>query len=95
MSKNNVIDDLNKDSGYSSRKFWMTIIAMGLIMVSGILSGLALFSGLSPMLPVVVGGILGALTVYAGANTATKFAAASIAKASDALEPAEPQEPLK
>lgn len=75
-----------KESGYASRKFWLTVYAMNLIAILGVLSGLAMFGGLAAVLSVIVGGILGGLAIYAGANVSTKFAAAQVSKAQVAAD---------
>ncbi len=70
---------LTEDGGTKSRKFLLTLLAMFLIVVCGVLSGW--LAGLAASLSVVTGGILGALALYCGANVTTKWSAASISKA--------------
>lgn len=93
-------DDLAEDGGYSSRKMWLTILAMILIVGVGLLTGLTVFTALAPQLAVIVGGVLGALGIYAGANVSTKFASAGVRKAAEAAKakaaaPAKPQPPVE
>lgn len=74
-------DDIHRDSGYASRKFWLTIFAMCLIVGCGIIAGTHWGAGLGANLPTVVGGIVGSLGIFAGANVMVKAAAAKAAKA--------------
>jgi hypothetical protein len=62
-----------KDGGYASRKFWLTIISMGVIIVLTLVGSLGAFTSIGANLPTAVGGILGALGIYCGANVATKW----------------------
>ena len=71
-------DDLVYDSGYASRKFWLTVVAMVLVVLTGLTA--AFVPALGPVVSTVVGGLLGALGIYAGANVSTKFAAAGVKK---------------
>jgi hypothetical protein len=70
--------EMAADGDMKSRKFLLTLLAMALIVICGVLSGW--LTGLAATLSIVVGGILGALGIYAGANVSTKWAAASIVK---------------
>lgn len=83
-------DALLHDGGATSRKLWLTVFAMILIVGTGVLAGLTVFSGLATQLSVIVGGILGALGIYAGANVSTKFAAAGVRKAKAAAAAPKP-----
>ena len=60
------------DGGWGSRKFWLAVFAMSLISGLGLLGSLAAFSGLGVNLPTLVGGILGALGIYSGANVGVR-----------------------
>lgn len=82
-------EKLADDGGMTSRKLWLTVFTMVIITALGLISGLAAFTGLAANLPVVVGGVLGALGVFCGANVATKFASAGVLKGATETEPVE------
>lgn len=73
-------NELARDGGFASRKLWVTLASMLIITGLGLLSGLPTFSLLGPNLGVTIGGVLGALGLFCGANVAAKFNAASVAK---------------
>ena len=60
------------DGGYASRKFWFSVYTSALIFVSGALASTQTFKLLAPQLNVIVGGLLGALAIYCGANVGAK-----------------------
>jgi hypothetical protein len=72
-------EDVSADKGFASRKFWITVLAMVLILLSGFIAGY--FPAFGAQLTAVIGGIVGCLGLYVGANVSTKFAAAGIKKA--------------
>ncbi len=80
-------EDMHRDSGYASRKLWLSMFAMCLIFVGGVLAGTRLGAGLGANLPTVVGGIVGCLGIFAGANVAIKAQAAK-AEAAKTATPA-------
>ena len=55
-----------KDGGYKSRKFWLAIIAMGILLVAGKFTPTA-------TLPEIVAGIVALYTVYATGNVIARF----------------------
>ncbi len=61
------------DGGYSSRKMIMSYAAMGLISGGSLVC--AHWPAFGANYPTLVGGILGALTVYCGVNVANSFVA--------------------
>ena len=71
---------LREDKGYASRKLWMTILTMALIVGLAFLSALAGFVALGPNLGTVIGGLIGCLALYLGANAVVKHSAAGVAK---------------
>lgn len=76
-------DAIHHDSGYASRKLWVTIFAMCLIFMGGLVAGTGWGAGLGANLPTVVGGIVGCLAIFAGANVMVKNTAAKAAKPAD------------
>lgn len=76
-----------KDGGYASRKFWLTVATSGSIIALGALA--ALHPVFGPNLDTVVGGLLGALAIYMGANVGAKY---TIGKTTKQTEPP-PEEP--
>jgi hypothetical protein len=60
----------DNDNGYKSRKFIFAVLTSGLIVVCGCVA--ALCAGFSNNLPVVITGLLGSFTIYAGANVTHK-----------------------
>lgn len=73
-------EDMHRDSGYASRKLWLAVFAMSLIVGGGIIAGTHWGAGLGANLPTVVGGIVGIFGIFAGANVAVKAQAAKAAK---------------
>lgn len=59
------------DGGYASRKFWLTVLAMALIV--GCFISTAWLTSLAVQLTVAIGGILGALGLYVGANVSADW----------------------
>ena len=55
-----------QEGKYTSRKFWAYIITSVLVVFAGALAGF--FPALTGQLAIVVGGLITAYTVYAGAN---------------------------
>ena len=72
-------DKISRDSGYTSRKWWMTIITMVLIVATGFAGGVVIT--MNAALPVIVGGLVTCLMAYMGINLGTKWTAANLAKA--------------
>ena len=91
-----------RDGGYASRKLWYSIGTSTGIMLAGVLA--AVYPAFRPSLETVVGGLLGTLAVYSGANVGGKLAsgkAASYVKelqaedqASEDSEP-DPKQPVE
>jgi xanthine/uracil permease len=52
--------------GYKSRKFWMTVLAVGVLFVAAILSDK--YPSILGVYPTFAGTVLGCLTVYLGGN---------------------------
>jgi hypothetical protein len=75
-----VLKEIAKDGGYGSRKFWLTIVSMAIIVILTLVGSLSAFTSIGANLPTAVGGILGALGIFAGANVATKWSAAQASK---------------
>ena len=69
------------DSSYSSRKFLLTLI--GLILISIFTAGAAKNPSLEGILPTFIGGILGTLSLYFGANIGAKWTIGKINKDSN------------
>lgn len=82
------------DGGYASRKLWFSVgTSVGILAVGMVAAFLPAFR---PSLEVVVGGLLGVLAIYSGANVGGKLA---IGKAGKYLtdgsgEEAEPPKPV-
>ena len=72
-----------KDGGYASRKFWLCIIAFGVILLSAKILA-------APVIDPVIMGIVTLYTIYAGANTTFKWKGAALLK--DVKESQEPKE---
>lgn len=64
------MDNTNTDS-WTSRKLFITILAMLLIVIGGILTIKYLVFG--PMYSLYIGGILGAMGLYHGGNISERF----------------------
>lgn len=69
-------DVVNSKAG---QKFWLSVICMTLIFVTGVAA--SFLTALAAQLSVLVGGYVGALTVYCGANALTNAANAGVEKA--------------
>lgn len=78
-----------KDGGLSSRKLWFAVSVCGLIFAGACLS--TYFTGLKVNFDAMVGGLLGALGIYAGANVGVKYAYSKAGAGKLAPEPAEPE----
>lgn len=63
--------DIVDNARYSSRKFWITIIAMGLMAFGGVIA--AVWSAFANNYGTFVTGIGGALTVYLTGNVAQRW----------------------
>lgn len=75
-----------KDGGYASRKFWLCIIAFGVILLAAKILA-------APVIDPVVMAVVALYTIYAGANTTFKWKGASLLKtAKDASDPQEDEE---
>lgn len=61
---------VSKDGGYKSRKLWLSVFAMCLIFAAACLASKS--PAFQADFATLVGGIVGALGIYAGANTAVK-----------------------
>ena len=59
------------DGGFSSRKLWYAIGTSIAIIGVGVFS--VFFPGLRPSVESVIGGLLGALAIYAGSNVSNKW----------------------
>jgi hypothetical protein len=77
-----------------SRKFLLTLITSGLIFLIGLVAGI--WPVLMPSLPVITGGLLGALATYSGANVAqTHVETKNGQPANPGLPSAEPEGSVK
>jgi hypothetical protein len=61
-----------EDGGLASRKLWFGIGSSGAICVLAILGAWCL-PALLPVLPEVIGGLIGVLSLYIGGNLGAKF----------------------
>ena len=62
------------DGGWKSRKLWLTILALNLVVVLGVVA--AHWSALGPYLTTLVGGITSILGLYFGSSVAANFVVA-------------------
>lgn len=60
----------SRDGGFKSRKFILTLVSLVLVSLGGLAA--CKWSVFQPMYSTFVGGILGALGIYFGANVGTK-----------------------
>jgi hypothetical protein len=65
------------DGGYASRKLWYAIGTSVAILAAGALA--AFFPTFRPSLETVVGGLIGTLAIYSGANVGGKLAVGKVA----------------
>lgn len=77
------------DNGLSSRKLWYAIGTSIGILVVGLIS--ALWPAFRPTAETIVGGLLGSLALYSGANVGNKFVMGKVASALSQSDPERPQ----
>jgi hypothetical protein len=68
-----LIDQINDDSGYNSRKFHIAVVGMLLIILAGVVAGN--WPTFSPQYPTAVWGIVSIAVGYMGGNVAAKYVA--------------------
>jgi hypothetical protein len=74
------------DGGFTSRKFILCVVSIGAIVVLGILAG-TVMTGIAGLFTQIIGGILGAVSIYSTGNIAAQYV---VAKASTTPVPPKP-----
>lgn len=72
------------DGGMSSRKLWFAVITSAFIFAGAALAGI--WPMFSPNYDAMVGGLLGALTIYVGGNLGAKWTIGKHTSGSDNVE---------
>jgi hypothetical protein len=89
--KQDVLDPF--DSGYKSRKLFMTLLA--LFVIVGMTFAGNWLAGVAAQLGTAVGGILGVLALYLGGNVASKWTYSNIMKVVTPIRKVVPEPPAK
>jgi membrane protein DedA with SNARE-associated domain len=78
-----------KDGGVKSRKLWYSVGTSVLIFGAGLIA--ARWTAFQPSLATIVGGLLGALSLFIGGNVAGKHVLGKVAP----TQPSQPTDPTK